>query len=197
MSVKLNNCLDPNSGNERHSSWSKLLSTRKVLHMNYDYVIYIDSDCIFKDFIQPLESLLIPDKDVTFFNNNPWNKDKPCAGFYICKVQNSTKKFIDDWYNFTMPTRDVEHAWEQDALWEIYQKYNIGIIDAWMFEERKGQFLRHVSSYNESEVRMPYFSKFIDDNNINFEINIVEINIIDYDTAAGAGAVGPTEPLNI
>ena len=37
----LYNCLDPN-GEERHASWSKLLSTTKVLEGGDDYVVYVN-----------------------------------------------------------------------------------------------------------------------------------------------------------
>ena len=45
-----NNCFSPK--NElRHSSWSKLLTSIKIIdeYPQYDYVVYIDSDCIFYD----------------------------------------------------------------------------------------------------------------------------------------------------
>ena len=45
--IDLYNCPDPNSSELRHAAWSKLLSTQLALQLDYDYIVYIDSDCIF------------------------------------------------------------------------------------------------------------------------------------------------------
>lgn len=178
------NCKNPITNRLRHASWSKLLSTRTALTLDYDYVVYIDSDCIFKDFEQTLEKFIMPyaDKDILFLNNKPWGDTKPCAGFYICKVNEYTRKFLNDWYDYNISSKDLIHAWEQDALWAIYTKYNIGIIDSWMFCEAPDQFLRHVSSHDKSD-RMPYFTAFLKSKNIIYDKNINEIKIIEFDTA--------------
>ena len=78
---QLYNCVDPNTKEKRHAAWSKILSAQKALRLSYDYVVYIDSDCIFKkdktieDFIKPYH------QDILFLNNKPFNPDKPCSGF--------------------------------------------------------------------------------------------------------------------
>lgn len=168
----------------RHASWSKLLSTNLAFQLDYDYVVYIDSDYIFKDFNQSLEHFIKPylDKDILFLNNKPWHNDKPCAGFYICKVNAITKDFLQDWYNVNIPKGDTSHAWEQDALWKIFKKYNIGIIDSWMFQDNEGQFLRHVGSHDSSN-RIPYFSSFIESSRISYENNINLIKVVEFDTS--------------
>jgi hypothetical protein len=181
--VKLLNCKNPITNNLRHSSWSKLLSTSLAFELKYDYVVYIDSDCIFKDFNQTLPDFIKPytNKDIIFLNNKPWGDDKPCAGFYICKVNEYTKQFIQDWYNLNIPEKDTNHAWEQDALWRIFKNYNIAIVNSWMFKEDNHQFLRHICSLEKNN-RLSYFSSFIKSMNIDYEKNINEINVIEFDT---------------
>lgn len=184
VEIELMNCKNPVTNNLRHSSWSKLLSTNLALNLDYEYIVYIDSDCIFKDFDQSLEDYILPylNKDILFLNNKPWGNDIPCAGFYICKVNAKTQKFIKDWYNMNIPVDDTQHPWEQNSLWRIFEKYNITVIDSWMFEEKEIQFLRHVSSY-EKNSRIPYFTSFIEAKNINYENNINEIKVIEFDTS--------------
>ena len=64
----LYNCIDPNTNETRHAAWAKLLSTSLVLNLDYDYVVYIDSDCIFKNFDLSLEEFIKPyiDKKYNF-----------------------------------------------------------------------------------------------------------------------------------
>lgn len=182
--TKLLNCKNPITNTNRHCSWSKLLSTSLALQLDYDYVVYIDSDCIFKDFNQSLEEFMRPytDKDIIFLNSKPWGDTMPCAGFYICKVNEYTKKFLHDWYNYNIPGKDINHPWEQDALWRFFKKYNIGIIDSWMFKEKDQQYLRHVCS-PEGHNRIPYFTSFLKSKNISYENNINEIQVIEFDTS--------------
>jgi GR25 family glycosyltransferase involved in LPS biosynthesis len=181
--ITLINCKNPLTNNYRHSSWSKLLSTSLALQLDYDYVLYIDSDCIFKDFNQTLEEFIKPygDNDIIFLNNKPWGDSLPCAGFYICKVNENTKKFLKDWYNYIIPENDTIHPWEQNALWKIFKNYNIGIIDNWMFHEKDQQFLRHVCSLENSN-RISYFYSFLNKKNINYKNNINNIKVIYFDT---------------
>lgn len=179
----LYNCIDPNTKELRHASWSKLLSTSQILDLNYDYVVYIDSDCIFKDFNLTLDKFIEPitSAPIIFLNNKPWNSDKPCAGFYICKVCDETKQFIKGWYNYKLPSNNKNHTWEQEALWRILKNINMNIIDSIMFLEKEGQYLRHVSSY-EKNIRTEYFLNFIKTNNIIYDV--ASINVIEYDTTS-------------
>jgi len=164
---QLYNCIDPITKETRHSAWSKILSAQRALRLSYDYVVYIDSDCIFKD--KSIEDFIKPyHQDILFLNNKPWNQDKPCSGFFILKNNANTKKFVKDWYHVQLPEKNKKHPWEQDGLWSMYKNYDIGLIDEWMFEEKKGQMLRHIGSH-EAENRIPYFKAFIKKHNIPFE----------------------------
>jgi hypothetical protein len=187
-SKDLYNCVDPNTKELRHASWSKLLTTKAVLEMDYDYVVYIDTDCIFKgvhinktieDYIEPYK-----DKDVIFLDSQPWYCNLPCAGFYICKVNTNTKMFINEWYNTNFPENNTGHFWEQSSLWNIYTKYNIAIVDEMMFFEEHGQMLRHINSGTHTTHRIPYFQYFIISHEIDFETNLKKIKYIDFDTSS-------------
>jgi hypothetical protein len=178
--VVLHNCLDPNSNLPRHASWSKLLSTQKLLseglHLkNYDYVVYIDSDCIFKDFEKPLESVIDKKHDILISNNEP-SSAGPCAGFYICKVNEPTLQFVTDWYNTDIPHRNINRLWEQSALTKIYKKYDVGLLDNEdFFHERPGQFLRHINSFS-NNTRIPYFTRFLAEKGIDYADAIQKIS---------------------
>jgi len=175
---------NPITNTLRHAAWSKLLSTEYALNLGYDYICYIDSDCIFKDFDQTIEDFIKPysDKEVLFLNNKPWGDDLPCSGFYISKVTDRSKKFFKDWYNTNIPANDTERLWEQPALHDVFRDHNyIGVIDSWMFEEKEKQFLRHVAS-NDRTNTLPYFKNFLKTKGINFEQNISEIKVIEFDT---------------
>lgn len=181
--IELYNCLDPNSGKPRHSAWSKILSTKKALNLNYDYVVYIDSDCIFKNHEKTLESFIEPylNYDILFLNDKPYSFDRPCSGFYICKVSSHSRKFINAWYNIRIPENNIRHPWEQAALYKIYNYYNIKIIDDWMFKEKPGQLLRHIGS-DVKETRIPYFKLFIKNNHIPFSKNIISLDSREFRT---------------
>lgn len=174
----LYNCVDPNNGKVRHASWSKLLSTKKALELDYEYVVYIDSDCIFKDHAIRLESIIQANtkKLCIFWNNYPWSSTEPCAGFYIAKVAPQTKTIFDFWYNCSYPNFNKTHPWEQHALHNFYKTINIAILDKVMFEETPSQFLRHIGSYEDKKYnsRIPYFNDYIRKHKIPFDMDIIK-----------------------
>jgi hypothetical protein len=181
----LYNCVDRNNGKIRHASWSKLLSTKKALELDYDYVVYIDSDCIFKDHDFCLESIINsnPTKLCIFWNNYPWSSTEPCAGFYIAKVTPETKTIFDFWYNCNYPHFNKTHPWEQHALHNFYNTINIAILDNVMFEERPLQILRHIGSDEDKKYnsRIPYFKQYIRRNRIPFKTDMIKT--ISYSTS--------------
>jgi hypothetical protein len=185
QTTTLYNCIDPNSMNLRHAAWSKLLSTQLALTRPYDYIVYIDSDCIFWDFRISLEQFLAPylDRDFVFTNDQPHNPMKPNTGFFACKVNERTKHNIRDWYNCNIPEYNTCHAYEQNGLWKILHTFSMHLVDMWVFYET-GQFLRHISSFVNDE-RLPYFSTFIKKANIEYLKNITTIHqshMIEFDT---------------
>lgn len=176
-SNSLYNCLDPKTNEPRHASWSKLLSTQRALDLPYDYVVYIDSDCIFYNDDVLLEDIILPrkDKSMLFFNDKPFSNHKPCAGFYICKTNSNSKQFIRDWYDVNMPNKNKDHAWEQSALHYLLYKEKhpftneIGIVDSWMFKEDSEQYLRHIGSFDKEVQRIPFFKEHSSKKKIQFE----------------------------
>lgn len=182
-SNSLYNCKDPTTKELRHAAWSKLLSSSLAHRLPYDYIVYIDSDCIFKDFNISLTNFLGHhyDKDIIFLNNKPYNYDKPCSGFYAIKTSVHGGNFLLDWYAVNMGNKNRNHAWEQDALWPIYARYNVGIIDSWMFCEVEDQFLRHVGTC-ECSNRIPYFRAFIDRHSFNYANTIQQIKVVEFNT---------------
>ena len=184
--ISIYNCIDVNTKEPRDAAWSKLLSTILALELNYDYVVYIDSDCIFRNFDMTIEDFIAPhtDKLLIFLNNKPWGDDKPCSGFYVCNVCDASKDIIRNWYNMNLPEKNKNRAWEQDALWCMYEGLNISIVDMWMFEEEEGQFLRHITGYNQKHIRMPYFFDIISKFNIDYNKNIQDTHVISFDTYA-------------
>ena len=186
---EIHNCIDPNTNQKRHASWSKLLTTQKVLELNYDYVVYIDSDCIFKNFDIKIESYIENNLNVNMFflHNKPFSLDnRPCAGFYICKTCDETKKTIKNWYDYNLPSRNYYRDWEQSVLHLIYQNIpGLQIINEYMFIDKENQFLRHIhgSSYESCNERIPYFKKYIIDKNIKYKDSIKMIQCISYNTS--------------
>jgi hypothetical protein len=172
------NCLNPLNNNKRHASWSKLLGVKHIVEKNnYNTIFYLDTDCIFTDFNTSLEEFLInTHKEIFFFNNKPYggeyNNTLPCAGVFGFKIKNRENiiNFINKWFH--TQSNDIQHAWEQDALWKFYEQHlhEIDIIDTWMFKEYDGQFIRHVG-FPESHIRYERFK------NEYLKHNISDINI--------------------
>ena len=186
QATTLYNCIDPNTMEKRHAAWSKLLSTQLALTRSYDYIVYIDSDCIFRDFSISLEQFLAPylDRDFVFTNDQPHNPMKPNTGFFACKVNERTKQNIRDWYNCNTPEHNTHHAYEQDGLWKILHTFSMHLVDMWVFYETCS-FLYHICSFANDE-RLPYFSKFIETSGIDYTKNITTIHqshMIEFDTS--------------
>jgi hypothetical protein len=185
------NCKSPHTQKLRHSAWAKILSMIQSFDLNYDYFVYIDSDCIFKDFNKSLDEFIYPypNKDIYFLNNKPWCNQcplggfYPCSGFYICRYTDISKKFMYNWYKMDVEWYNENHPWEQHALWQFFYDYNqfIEIIDSWMFKETEDQFLRHIGIC-EGHNRIPYFANFIQSKNIDYVKNIKEIKVVQFDT---------------
>ena len=182
LDTSVNVCLDPNTGERRHASWAKLLATQLAMEEDVDYVVYIDSDCIFRNFKKGLEDYT-KEEDIVFFSNAPWHPTLPCAGFFLCKVRKSNYEFIRDWYNFKNPNTQSKEwldvmtftskynksmwnlgkYWEQDTLWLLCnnQDTKIIVVNEVSLREYDGQYLRHIS-HDENLLRMPYFKTVVE-----------------------------------
>jgi len=189
--LNLHNCLDPNNNQPRHASWSKLLATQLALDSEeqYDYIIYLDSDCIVKNFNIPLEAVIFEneDKNLIFFWDRPMGSvNDPNAGVYICKNNIKTKLMIQEWYNVNIPYQNINRIWEQSALWNIYKRWqkdnSIVILEGINMAEENLQYLRHIICGQWTE-RISYFKNFIEEKKINYLENLENIIEIQFDTA--------------
>jgi hypothetical protein len=183
--INLYNCVDYNNFELRHAAWSKILCTLDLMKKGYDYVMFIDSDCIVKNFDFKMEDLIKSHegKDLIFSNNAPWCSEKPCTGIYICKVGEYATHFLNAWYNVSIPHFNRNHAWEQEAMYTIYKNFDIALFDNEnMFDEHEGQTFRHVCSHTNDQ-RLPYFKNFLENKKIDFMKNMNEIVTVDFNTA--------------
>lgn len=181
----LYSCIDPNTKKLRHSSWSKIPVVLNNLNENYSHVVYIDSDCIFRNFTIPLEDKIQQYNDSAFIfqSNAPWHPKSPCAGFFICKNTDENRNFLKKWFSYPMPIYNSPEwqntlkmakkyhpydwtpgkHWEQDALWSLIAsnkcKVTVDITEV-AFDEKKEQYLRHVCSAHEKS-RNDYFNNII------------------------------------
>jgi hypothetical protein len=176
---------DPVKKRLRHAAWAKLLACSAALDMGYDYVVYIDSDCIFKDFERRVESVIRGKEQFSliFLNNKPHKpRDVPCSGFFIAKVCDDTRAIMDSWHAFDFHGRQNPLRYEQGALYYMYEELNVCILDEWMFTESEGQWLRHIVSKH-AEKRVAYFTNFVQAAKIDLAASIAAINVKEFDTA--------------
>lgn len=169
--TQVSNVHSPRSINiKRHPSWAKLPATMDALG-SYDRVVYIDSDCIFKNQSIGIDEYLATSRNIylnnvnrvplIFLNDLPWKQDQPCAGFFIA-TKEAFPILKDWWWCNRFPLYDTVHTWEQYVLqnYTLHRHRNsIDIIHDWMFEEKPNQFLRHVASH-QKHLRPTYFKDF-------------------------------------
>lgn len=185
-------CTNPNTGEKRHASWAKVLSALLLLTQSnkvYDYVVCIDSDCVFKNIHKRIESILetCPEKDIIVANNAPYHPHLPCCGFFMCKNTEWTRTFLKTWYNYKNPTSESDEwqsimklsrlvcpipefpigtYWEQDTMWLLFQdtdvKSHIELMkEDTMYDESKEQYLIHVT-HERNDIRKQYFMEYLE-----------------------------------
>jgi len=197
------NCVDHN--NElRHAAWSKLLSTLLAMEMEYDYIVYIDTDAVFKSTDYTIEHFIekyMGDHDFLFMDNSPdirveAPEDKPCSGFFVAKVNDKTRQDIIDWYNVNTPEYNIGNYWEQSGLHTMMNTMNIKLIhephfmqanDYWsimgMVNPTFGhldQLISHVATHT-YEIRVPYFTRMVNELGLD-PLNNDKVNLVCYDT---------------
>jgi hypothetical protein len=198
--VELANCLSPNK-KPRHAAWSKILSCIKVIEegCECDFVVYLDSDCVFNHHEISLISYLSQSKnvlnknlnmklDVFFMNNRPWHYFLPCSGFFLFRPNSNALDFFKTWYQQNQDDKyDIDHPWEQHPL-QIYlaKSSKFEIIDDWMFEDKKqNQYLRHVGHGN--PLRNTFFSKIVDSyesEKVKSYLGLIKKSIVKYETSS-------------
>lgn len=185
------------SGELRHVSWTKLLTTIKILEAqpDYDGMVYIDSDCIVSKQSLTIDQYLSgvrntdgrfldKTKLLYFLNDIPYSSTLPCAGFYIIKNDKRLIKLFKDWYACE---HNVKTSYEQKSLRDDILDVNldkIEIINDVMFLKKPAQFLRHVGS-DEKHNRMSVFKDYLenfDKDYIQTLLKELQNYIIEYET---------------
>jgi hypothetical protein len=148
------------------------VSLRFALALDYDQIVYLDSDCVFKDQDTGIDSFVerTPVQVGTtfvkccfaFLNNTPWNENMPCSGFMIAKNCPATLSLLKKWWNFPNPGKNFDNEFEQASLHEIFVESinQLCVWDSISLFEKGGQFLRHVI---EPKLREAYFTKLVDE----------------------------------
>ncbi len=212
---KINNgslfsCIDVNTRQLRHSSYAKLPVVKAHIK-NYDYIVYIDSDCCFKNFSISVESIIekYNNSNIIFQSSAPYHPPLPCAGFFIIKNNAENIALLDTWYKTPIPlasslewqqtmnycnmfTKYIfspgKH-WEQDILWMliITKQIQVNIIDDIAMKEVKGQYYRHLCESLEGGQRDEYFCNIVKNLLASgypaFDQEILAINCEYYDTS--------------
>jgi hypothetical protein len=198
--AKLNNCLSTNK-KPRHAAWSKIISCIKVIEegCKYDFVVYLDSDCVFNHHETSLINYLDQSKnvlnenlnmnsDILFMNNQPWHRFLPCSGFFIFRPNSHALDFFKSWYQQNQDEKyNLDHPWEQHCLQTYLTKSSkFEIIDDWMFqEEKQNQYLRHIGRIN--PLRKTFFSKIVDtyeSERIRSHLDLIKKYIVEYETSS-------------
>ena len=188
----LYSCIDINTNELQHGAWSRIPVILHYLNNSYKYkyIVYIDSDCIFRNFNISIEDKInqYVDSTLIFQSNSPWHPILPCSGFFICKNTIETITFLKNWYAYKKPTyTSIEwqttltlaktmnsYNWhpgkhlDQDILWvlianNLYNKEKCKLsIDTTEIGlmEKQGQYLRTVSTF-EIHNRANYFNNII------------------------------------
>ena len=175
-------CLSP-----RAPSWSKLLAIIKVLKLKYDYIIYMDSDCIINNHEVQLKNIInqIGKKKFLFYSDSPWNKKLPNCGFIIIKNSEYSKKFLEKWWN-SFSLNAVSHPYEQKWFQNFWLKKrhevktNFKLIEKTICRlKSKKQFIFHVTS-DLHKKREVFFENFIKKNKIKKRIikKTIQLNTI-------------------
>jgi hypothetical protein len=182
--------------NEYMFVWSKAPLIKKHL-INYDYLFYIDSDAIFVDHDQIIDSFI----DENFTNetcllfgtdcitkNYCYHNDKLNAGVLIAKNTNKTFKILDDLIqgpNIKLCHElKYNHPREQGCLNLIKNKYNLNeikIVDYYKLNGIDGSWIKHFMgvAYNKRfEIFNLYLHKFLIEYNIYDNSKLIKNSII-------------------
>jgi hypothetical protein len=112
-------CYHPGMQILRAASWSKLVTSWLVSNRRYEWVAYLDSDCIFVDhdvsidsytYVQSVKRKHIPswgapvkNASVFFMANSPWLGNYPVAGFYWWRPGAFARRFFQYWWDVNDP----------------------------------------------------------------------------------------------
>lgn len=153
----------------RAPTWIKLLAVHSSLQRDYDYVIWIDSDCIFYNHDRSWDSILGKFSDPLLhligWMDKPFHADKFCAGFFIVRNSQEVRNMLK-----TVWLSSSRFSWafpyEQHELNAFLAKSSSSFslfLDEPMFELKSpNQYVLHVAGF-EHQKRVPSFLKWFDD----------------------------------
>jgi hypothetical protein len=159
------------------ASWVKLLTIYSALNLNYEYIIYLDSDCIFNNQKITINQIirLLKKKQMLFYSDKPWNVDLPNCGFILLKNSYFNKRFIKKWWQ-TFSLKNLTHPYEQfwlQKFWlnnsKLVKKKIILLPDEICRLKNNKQFIFHMTS-DFGKKRGYFFNNYTYKNklNINF-----------------------------
>jgi hypothetical protein len=159
------------------ASWVKLLTIYSALNLNYKYIIYLDSDCIFNNQKININQIirLLKKKQMLFYSDKPWNVDLPNCGFILLKNSYFNKSFIKSWWQ-TFSLKNLTHPYEQfwlQKFWlnnsKLVKKKIILLPDEICRLKNNKQFIFHMTS-DFAKKRDHFFTNYAYKNklNINF-----------------------------
>lgn len=173
-----------NVNKEYSFSWSKAPLIKKHL-INYDYIFFIDSDAIFVDHEQTIDSFI--DKNFTnetcllfgtdcVTKNVCYNKNKLNTGTFIAKNTDKTFEILNKWIQ--APKTKLCYEWkykhprEQECLNLIKNKYNYNEINIVYYDKLNGidgSWIKHYmnTNYNQRcKILNLYLQKYLIEYNI-------------------------------
>ncbi|MFZ9206440.1 MAG: hypothetical protein ACO22D_03520 [Schleiferiaceae bacterium] len=168
----------------RAASWVKLLAVQRALDLGYEFVVWIDSDCIFYDHHADWSSTLshFNQPEVSFLSwvDRPFYTDQFCAGFFIVRSSDRIRELIRT--TWTAPsTFSLKHVYEQSELNAAIKDWpssHYVIVDEPMFElEDDTQKLLHIASFNHKQ-RVPSFLKWFADRGLKPEPQKTLVHVI-------------------
>jgi hypothetical protein len=159
------------------ASWVKLLTIYNALNLNYEYIIYLDSDCIFNNQKININQIirLLKKKQMLFYSDKPWKVDLPNCGFILLKNSYFNKSFIKSWWQ-TFSLKNLTHPYEQfwlQKFWlnnsKLVKKKIILLPDEICRLKNNKQFIFHMTS-DFAKKRDHFFTNYTYKNklNINF-----------------------------
>ncbi|TFJ81566.1 hypothetical protein NSK_006817 [Nannochloropsis salina CCMP1776] len=179
-----------NRSSLRSAPWAKLPAAWHFA-LEYDWIVSIDSDAVFRNMSWKLPQSLAalrPDQDFLFLSDMPYSYMMPCSGFFVVRGGDRGRKRLETWWNTTSQT-DRRHAYEQTALWQRITPQtragtqydadfaNAGVrIDAAQFYRSGGywpvskphSWILHVGS-PEPVGRAPIFDGILEERNISLQ----------------------------
>jgi hypothetical protein len=169
------------------ASWVKLLTIYSALKLNYEYIIYLDSDCIFNNQKININQIirLLKKKQMLFYSDKPWNINLPNCGFILLKNSYFNKSFIKSWWQ-TFSLKNLTHPYEQfwlQKFWlnnsKLVKKKIILLPDEICRLKNNKQFIFHMTS-DFAKKRDHFFTNYAYKNklNINFLKKKIKSNIV-------------------